>query len=162
MNNLVLKPPSIYQSLSSYALVQGGGGTSGLVAHFMAGWLESQRGGATASGSLVTGLCWSKHRNCELLWLEGGLILSLHAKRSEMGLRHTLTKQTSHSVQNIASFCWGFCASCVQSSPYTHTQTIGKKINLGECHFPTSYDVDWHNPLSVYNMGKWRRSTALN
>lgn len=54
MNNLVLKPHSIYQSLSSYALVQGGGGTSGLVAHFMAGWLESQRGGATASGSLVS------------------------------------------------------------------------------------------------------------
>lgn len=122
MDNLVLKRPSIYQSLSSYALVQGGGGTSGLVAHFMAGWLESQRGGATASGSLVTSLCWSKHRNCELLWLEGGLILSLHAKRSEMGLRPTLTKQTSHSVQNIASFCRGFCA-IVCKVHHTHTHT---------------------------------------
>lgn len=39
--------------LSKPCLVAGGGGTGGLVAHFMAGWLESQRGGATASGSLA-------------------------------------------------------------------------------------------------------------
>lgn len=30
----------------------GSGGTGDLVAHFMAGWLELQRRGATASGSL--------------------------------------------------------------------------------------------------------------
>lgn len=45
--------PSICPSFSKPFLVAGGGGTSGLVAHFMAGWLESQRGGATASGSLA-------------------------------------------------------------------------------------------------------------
>lgn len=45
--------PSIGSFLSKPCLVAGGGGTGGLVAHFMAGWLESQRGGATASGSLA-------------------------------------------------------------------------------------------------------------
>lgn len=45
--------PSICPWFSKPCLVAGGGGTGGLVAHFMAGWLESQRGGATASGSLA-------------------------------------------------------------------------------------------------------------
>lgn len=45
--------PSICSFLFKPCLVAGGGGTGGLVAHFMAGWLESQRGGATASGSLA-------------------------------------------------------------------------------------------------------------
>lgn len=46
------RPSSICLSFSKPCLVVGGGGTGGLVAHFMAGWLESQQGGATASGSL--------------------------------------------------------------------------------------------------------------
>lgn len=45
--------PSICPSFSNPCLVAGGGRTGGLVAHFMAGWLESQRGGATALGSLA-------------------------------------------------------------------------------------------------------------
>lgn len=45
--------PYICPSFSKPCSVAGGGGTSSLVAHLMAGWLESQRGGATASGSLA-------------------------------------------------------------------------------------------------------------
>ena len=82
----------------------GGGGTGGLVSHFMAGWLESQRGGATASGSLALP---AQALELRAAATRGGLILSLHAQPSEIGLRPTLTRQNSHSAQN--RFYWSLC-----------------------------------------------------
>lgn len=106
----------------------------------MAGWLESQRGGVTASGSLALP---AQALELRAAATRGGLTLSLHVQPSEIGLRPALTRQNSHSAQN--RFYWSLCVwSTLRRDAHTDVDNMKSETRQ-------------HSTVSVFITSVWRR-----